>query len=212
MRDALVRSMPLRECSMTTMISFKGLLGGVVILGLSACQPKTSSPQDAFFAKLSEHCGKAYGGKLVSSDDVDADFASKKMIMHVRECSETTLRIPFHVDDDHSRTWVISKTNNGLRLKHDHRHEDGSEDVVTQYGGDTIGEGAHSRQVFPVDQYSIDMFLKEGLDVSIVNIWAVEINNTIFAYELSRPNRHFRVEFDVTRPVEIPPTPWGFED
>jgi hypothetical protein len=57
--------------------------------------------------------------------------------MHVRTCSENALRIPFHVGDDHSRTWVITRTENGLRLKHDHRHEDGSEDAVTQYGGDS---------------------------------------------------------------------------
>lgn len=181
-----------------------------MLLGV-ACQPKATHPQEAFFNKLSEHCGKAYAGKLVSQDEVDADFADKKMVMHVRECSETELRIPFHVDDDHSRTWVITKTDKGLRLKHDHRHEDGSEDAVTQYGGDTIYEGAKSRQVFPVDQFSIDMFIREGLDVSVVNIWAVEINEATFAYELSRPNRHFRVEFDVTKPVETPPAPWGFE-
>jgi CRISPR/Cas system CSM-associated protein Csm3 (group 7 of RAMP superfamily) len=148
----------------------------------------------------------------VSKDEVDADFAGKDMVMHVRECSETRLRIPFHIDDDHSRTWVISKTDNGLRLKHDHRHKDGLEDAVTQYGGDTIYDGAISRQVFPVDQFSIDMFEREGLTASVENIWAVEINNATFAYELSRPNRHFRVEFDVTKPVDTPPTPWGFED
>ena len=197
---------------MSAMGLFKGLLGGAVIIGFSACQDKAQSPQDVFFAKLSEHCGKAYAGKLVSKDEVDADFASKAMVMHVRECNDTTLRIPFHVEDDHSRTWVITKTEAGLRLKHDHRHEDGSEDAVTQYGGDTIYAGAKSRQVFPVDQYSIDMFLKEGLDVSVVNVWAIEINNATFAYELSRPNRHFRVEFDVTKPVETPPAPWGFEN
>jgi len=128
--------------------------------------------------------------------------------MHVRECSDTVIRIPFHVGDDHSRTWVISKTNDGLRLKHDHRHEDGSEDAVTQYGGDTIYKGAASRQVFPVDQFSIDMFEKEGLTASVVNVWAIEINNTFFAYELTRPNRRFRVEFKVTEPVETPPEPW----
>ena len=194
---------------MTAMVSIKGFIGGSIILGLAACQPKTVSPQDAFFADLSSHCGKAYQGKLVSTDEADADFASKKLVMHVRKCSETEIRIPFHVDDYRSRTWVITKTESGLRLKHDHRHEDGSEDAVTQYGGDTIYEGAPSRQVFPVDQFSIDMFLKEGLDVSIVNIWAVEINNATYAYDLSRPNRHFRVEFDVTKPVETPPAPWG---
>ncbi|WP_026942128.1 hypothetical protein [Hellea balneolensis] len=194
---------------MTVPVSIKALLGAVAAIAMTACEPKTESPQDAFFDDLKSHCGKAYAGKLVSNDAVDADFGSKKMIMHVRDCSDTVLRIPFHVGDDHSRTWVISKTANGLRLKHDHRHEDGSEDAVTQYGGDTIYEGARSRQVFPVDQYSIDMFLREGLDVSIVNIWAVEINNAKFAYELSRPNRHFRVEFDVTQPVDLPPAPWG---
>lgn len=196
---------------MSATFLFKGLLGSAAILAVTACQPKAVSPQDAFFENLKSHCGKAYAGKLVSKDEVDADFAGKKMVMHVRECSDTVLRIPFHVDDDHSRTWVISKTDAGLRLKHDHRHEDGSEDAVTQYGGDTIYEGAASRQVFPVDQFSIDMFEREGLDASVVNIWAVEINEATFAYELSRPNRHFRVEFDVTNPVELPPAPWGFE-
>ena len=193
-------------------LSAKGVLMGTAIMAVMGCQSEDLSPQDAFFDELKSHCGKAYAGKLVSKDQADADFAGKKMVMHVRECSDTELRIPFHVDDDHSRTWVISKTNNGLRLKHDHRHEDGSEDAVTQYGGDTIYEGAPSRQVFPVDQFSIDMFMREGLDVSVVNVWAVEINKATYTYELSRPNRHFRVEFDVTTPVEIPPAPWGFED
>ena len=179
-------------------------------MALMACQPKVEiSAQDVFFEDIKSHCGKAYAGKLVSTDEADADFAGKQMVMHVRECSDTELRIPFHVDDDHSRTWVITKTNSGLRLKHDHRHEDGSEDAVTQYGGDTIHKGAKSRQVFPVDQFSIDMFLKEGMDVSVVNIWAVERNNATFASQLRRPNRRFRVEFDVTNPVETPPAPWG---
>lgn len=188
------------------------VLFGICAMFLTACQTQTETPQNVFFDTLSQHCGKAYAGKLVSHDETDADFADKAMVMHVRDCNDTTIRIPFHVEDDHSRTWVISKTNEGLRLKHDHRHEDGSEDAVTQYGGDTIYDGAASRQVFPVDQYSIDMFEREDLKASVVNIWAVEINNAFFAYELTRPNRHFRVEFDVTKPVKMPPAPWGFED
>ncbi len=192
---------------MLTSFAIKALLGMCGALTLMACQPK-----DAFFNALSQHCGKAYAGRLVSTDALDADFAVKKMVMHVRECSDTTIHIPFHVEDDHSRTWVISKTENGLRLKHDHRHEDGSEDAVTQYGGDTANVGTASRQEFPVDQFSIDMFKKEGLEASVVNIWAVEVTGSIYAYELRRPNRHFRVEFDMTKPVKTPPAPWGSED
>lgn len=133
------------------------------------------------------------------------------MVMHVRECSDREIRIPFHVGDDHSRTWVISKQAEGLRLKHDHRHEDGSEDAVTQYGGDTAGEGTATRQSFPVDAVSIEMFEREGLTASVVNVWSVEVDEGLFAYELTRPNRLFRVEFDTATPVTLPPAPWGYE-
>jgi hypothetical protein len=40
------------------------------------------------------------------------------------------------VGSDRSRTWVFTKTAASVRLKQDHRHKDGSEDRVTQYGGD----------------------------------------------------------------------------
>ena len=120
--------------------------------------------------------------------------------------------MPFHVGDDHSRTWVLTRTPEGLRLKHDHRHEDGSDDAVTMYGGDTAKAGTASRQEFPVDEFSKEMFKGEGLDVSTTNTWAMEIEpKQKFAYELARPGRLFRVEFDLTKPVATPPVPWGHE-
>lgn len=188
------------------------ILGAFALLLAGACaQEKDVAPADAFMERLRAHCGNAYEGKLVSTDEVDADFAQEKLVMHVRECSESELRIPFYVGDDRSRTWVITRTEDGLRLKHDHRHEDGSEDAVTQYGGDTADEGTASRQEFPVDQYSIDMFNREGLTASVTNIWAMEVTDDIFAYELRRENRFFRVEFDLTQAVATPPPPWGAE-
>ena len=54
----------------------------------------------------------------------------------MRECEEGKQRIPVYVGDDHGGTWTLTRTADGLRLKHDHRLEDGSEDVVTRYGGD----------------------------------------------------------------------------
>ncbi len=166
------------------------------------------APSDAFLAKISAHCGKAFQGRVVSNDEVDASFAAQTLIMHVRECASDEVRVPFHVGDDHSRTWVISSIDEGLRLKHDHRHEDGTEDAVTQYGGDSNLITA-TRAEFPVDQFSIDMFNREGLTASVTNVWAVEINDKIFAYELRRENRFFRVEFDLSNDVTLPPPPWG---
>jgi hypothetical protein len=103
---------------------------------------------------------------------------------------------------------VITRTETGLRLKHRHGHEDGKEDTVSQYGGDTASLGSATRQEFPVDQFSIDMFKEEGLTASVTNIWAVEITPEIYAYELRRENRHFRVEIDLKNPVADVPDPW----
>jgi hypothetical protein len=179
-------------------------------------------PQATFMARLANLCGKAFTGRLVSNEAPDADMADAVMIMHVRECSAESIRIPFHVAQkdgswDRSRTWIISRTATGLRLKHDHRHEDGSADKVTQYGGDTADRGTATRQAFAVDQDSITMFRREGLPKSVTNIWAVEIAEAStptagFAYELRRTGenaRFFRVEFDLTKPIAPPPPPWS---
>ena len=186
------------------------------LLALSGCATTpTASPQDAFFARLQALCGRAYEGRVVTRDSADRDMAGQRLVMHVADCSADRVRIPFHVGEDRSRTWVITRTAEGLRLKHDHRHEDGGEDALTQYGGDTAAPGSASRQDFPVDAESIALFRRERRDVSVTNVWAVELHDGLFAYELRRPpgpnQRHFRVEFDLSRPVAAPPLPWGWQ-
>jgi len=184
-------------------------------LAIPACSSPQISDHGRFFQTLLEVCerGEAYSGQLTSTDEADADFADETLIAHFRSCSAEEIRIPFHVGADRSRTWVITPTETGLRLKHDHRHEDGTEDVITQYGGDTVIAGSATRQEFPVDDYSIDLFKREGLSASVSNVWAVEVDaaRALFAYELSRENRFFRVEFDLGAPVDLPPAPWGAE-
>lgn len=210
----------------------------LALLTLSACAtPPPADPQDAFWANLRTHCGKAYTGTLASDEAADADFKGRTLRMHVRSCTDSEIRIPFHIGPkdtdgtgggtgdstgdgkwDRSRTWVITRTPTGLRLKHDHRHEDGSEDRLTQYGGDTTGPGSATVQAFAVDAESIALFRHQGLDRSVTNVWQVEISdkdaaNPRFAYVLRRVGenaRFFRVEFDLSREVAAPPPPWGF--
>lgn len=187
----------------------------MVALLLAACATTATptAPADVFMARLQLLCGKAYEGRVVTNDPADSGFAGKPLVMHVRQCRPDEVRIPFHVGDDRSRTWVITRTAAGLRLKHDHRHQDGSSDVLTMYGGDSRGEGTAVRQEFPADAESIALFTAQGRSVSNTNVWAVEVSDSIFAYELRRPpipgGRFFRVEFDLTRPVAPPPAPWG---
>jgi len=167
---------------------------------------------DAFFEAIRAHCGKAFAG-TVTVDNANSDaFADKTLIMHVRRCNETELQVPFHVGDDASRTWLITKTGSGLSLKHDHRHEDGTEDALTQYGGHTVDAGWAEVQSFPADQYSKEMFVEQGIPQSIGNTWQMYIYPERFTYRLIRQGREFRVDFDLTEPVEPPPAPWGYDD
>ena len=172
-------------------------------------------PQQAFFDRISALCGQSFAGRvLIDRPDSTGPnaFRDQPLIMHVRQCNEDEIRIPFHVGNDHSRTWVLTRTGDGLRLKHDHRMQDGSDDPVTMYGGDTVSSGSAGRQVFPVDEFSKRMFTRERMTVSNSNAWAIEIEpGQRFIYELARTDqdRLFQVGFDLTRPIATPPAPWG---
>mgnify|MGYP006366341501 CR=1 FL=1 len=183
----------------------------------AAASPAAALPADEFYERIASQCGKAFAGRIVANTPASSTpdpFEGKALVMHVRGCGEAELRVPFHVGDDHSRTWVITRTDSGLRLKHDHRHADGSPDKSTMYGGDTRNAGTSQRQEFPVDPYSVAMFQEQGMNASVTNTWAMEIvPGKTFLYELRRPGgRLFQVEFDLSKPVESPPAPWGSAD
>lgn len=210
------------------------LAGGVLALALAGCDrspPAASAgrpaagakaaplaPPDAFLAAIARHCGQAFAGRLVANEPATGErdaFEDRPLVMHVRGCDRPAqeLRIPFQVGEDRSRTWVITRTATGLQLGHEHRHEDGTPDAQTGYGGHTTGEGSALRQEFPVDAASVALFEREGLLAATTNTWALEVEpGKRFLYELSRPDgRLFQVEFDLSRPVDPPPPPWGAE-
>lgn len=207
-------------------VLFRALaLAGAVILPASAMANASGNaataavaPADQFLAGLARYCGQAFAGRIIANQPQSSapdPFDGKTLVMHVRGCDspQQELRVPFHVGDDHSRTWVISRTDSGLRLKHDHRHADGSPDAVTMYGGDTTQAGSAGRQEFPVDAASVAMFSAHGMAASLRNTWAMElVPGQRFVYELARPDgRLFQVEFDLATPVKLPPAPWGSE-
>ena len=50
------------------------------------------------------------------------------------------------------------------------------------------------------------------IELLSANVWTVtHVPGRMFAYQLQRPGRLFRVEFDLTKPVALPPAPWGDE-
>jgi len=168
-------------------------------------QQKSGAQQ--FWHLLNQHCGKAYQGE-VTQGMTDA-FKNGPLVMHFLKCSDSLIKIPFFVGEDKSRTWILKLTNNRILLKHDHRHEDGSEDKVTQYGGITSNNGTEHMQVFPADQQTLDL-----LPAAAGNVWWITIDGSSFTYNLRRmgTDRLFTVKFDLRKPIAPPAVPWGWKD
>lgn len=167
--------------------------------------------QDAsipFWNSIKKLCGNAYEGTMVEGATNDA-FKGKKLVMHVRACADNTIRIPFFVGDDKSRTWVLTFKDNRITLKHDHRHEDGTEDKVTQYGGTTTNSGTPTLQFFPADQQTGEL-----IPAAATNVWWITVDDKTFTYNLRRigSDRLVTISFDLSKKVETPDAPLGWKD
>ena len=130
--------------------------------------------------------------------------------MHVRKCDENDIRIPFFVGENKSRTWVLRMNSDKIiSLKHDNRHEDGTEETLTQYGGVSTNTGLANLQMFPADEHTAKI-----LPPASTNLWWFTIDDTSFTYNLRRigSDRFFSVSFDLTKAIETPDAPWGTEN
>ena len=161
---------------------------------------------DTFWNSLKANCGKAFAGEIIHAPENDS-FRGKKLVMHVRSCEKNVIKIPFFVGEDKSRTWVLTKRKGRIKLKHDHRHKDGKPDEVTMYGGKASNSGSATRQTFPADEQTVKM-----LPAAASNVWWIDVDKTSFTYNLRRvgTDRFFSIKFDLTKTIETPQAPWGW--
>lgn len=153
--------------------------------------------QQEFMEILRTHCGAEYTGKVTYTNDPDSEFLGQELKMIIETCETDMLRIPFHVGENTSRTWLLTfDEQSGLRLKHDHRHPDGTPQDLTMYGGFATDGGTAFRQDFPADQETAAM-----LPEAATNVWTMEIDREemLFIYNLTRNDApRFRAEFDMS--------------
>lgn len=184
----------------------------LTILTSTACEPTRSdeganaqtSDTSAFWTSLHNLCGQAFGGDLVRAPEGDTLLAGKRLIMHVRTCDSDTIRIPFHVADDRSRTWILSLTSDdGLRLAHRHLHHDGSPAANSGYGGTTVD----------AEQSRVRDFYADTTDPSASNIWRFAFSgdsSLVYGYRRGVDSPLlYELRFDLSQPIEAPPPPWG---
>jgi hypothetical protein len=200
--------MPARNFSLAA-----AALAALLIAPLSA-QADDAMFEDSvngFWDNISALCGKAFAGEATRAPAGSTAFEGLRLVMHVRACEENRIRIPLAVGDNLSRTWVLTRHEDGrLELRHDHRHEDGSDEDVTMYGGFTPNTGTRYEQIFPTDARTM-----ETLPGSYPNVWFMGVTpGEAFVYAVDRlgTDRGYRFEFDLTVEVDAPPAPWGWLD
>lgn len=200
---------------------------GTLLLALSACgetgpqqEPEVSEqiprqqPYEHFFNAMQTLCGQAFTGeRVVERPPNDLLEGDEELIVHFRECTDQTIKAPFHIEQpaedswDRSRTWIYTLHEEGLELRHDHRLPDGSPDTDnTDYGGYTSSPGSAERQLF--------IYTERTGDEGEVLGWRIElVPGERYSYgTMADGDWTWRIDFDLTEPVEAPPAPWGYED
>lgn len=177
-----------------------------------AAEEVNLQPFEQFFSNLAMHCGNAYQGGLTTAPPGDDMITFEDiLVVHFRECSEDVLKLPFHIQTvadgnwNRSRTWIFTKHEDGLELRHDHRKPDGTDDDVTMYGGLQYGENGSNVQIF--------QSIPRTQETGIFRGWRVEIEPGVrYTYGTIRgEDWSWRIDFDLTNPIDLPPAPWGHE-
>ena len=164
--------------------------------------------QEEFWASLEGHCGNAYRGRVSDATQYYAEMLEgADQVAHFFDCGPERIHVALHVNDDRSRNWILTREGNTLRLKHDHRNPDGSEEEISQYGGDAPRPGLSRRQIFPADDHTARI-LPERDD----NFWfldLVDAETLHYGVHWPREGHSIRLEFDLSDPVDVTPPPPG---
>ena len=156
--------------------------------------------QSSFLEQFKPFCGKRYQGKVIFPEGDKDPFSGKDLIINFSTCEAKQLRIPFQMGEDKSSTWVLTNDERGLLLKHDHRHEDGTPDEVTQYGGYATTGGTHLVQHFPADAHTAKL-----IPAAATNEWTLALSEDkkTLSYILKRDGTlRFWADFDLSQPVQ----------
>jgi len=160
-----------------------------------------SEVHQAFIDNLAKLCGKSFAGEQLYRSHHGDSWAHRSMIMHVTFCGNDRVHIPFHIDDDHSRTWMFVAEDGKLRFKHQHLHDDGTPEEGSMYGGYADDNGTAFVQYFPADEYT-----GQVIEGGSGNLWIVSIAEdfSYYSYRLDRDGeKRFELLFDLTNPLEI---------
>ncbi|MCW5912243.1 MAG: hypothetical protein KIT62_14325 [Cyclobacteriaceae bacterium] len=171
----------------------------VILLILTGYVASARQVEKEFIKNLNAFCGKSFAGKAVFPEEEKNPFKGQALKITFSTCTDKEVRIPFQVGEDKSRTWVLTLDEKGLLLKHDHRHEDGTPDKVTMYGGYAKAGGSALEHAFPADAYTAEL-----IPAAATNEWSLVLSKDkkTLSYILKRDGQlRFHADFDLSKPL-----------
>ena len=180
---------------------------GIATSLMSASVGALDSNQDKFFDSIRAHCGKAFSGSVEDSSNSTA-YTGRKFVLHIRDCSNTQIKMPLHVDDNSSRILVLTKRDGSIELQHDHRHADGSSDALTLYGGYSSADSTGNVTNFPESVESIEITKAHAPNRTYPSVWSIILSSEDITYQVVRPGRTIKSNFKFTDMVAHPPKAW----
>lgn len=160
-----------------------------------------NTQERAFLNNIAQLCGQTFAGRETFIAEGRESWADKSFVMHITVCEDDRVYVPFHLDNDHSRTWMFLVEDGRLRFRHDHRHEDGTPEEITMYGGYADGDGTSLLQNFPADDYTCEM-----LPTSCDAVWRVFLSEDLstFSYQLLyQEELLFEGAFDISKNIAV---------
>lgn len=179
---------------------------GIFAILLGSSVKAIASNQESFFDAIKSHCGKAFSGSVEDSSNSTA-YNGKKFVLHIRDCSNTQIKMPLHIDDNSSRILILTKSGESIKLEHDHRHPDGSPDALTLYGGYSVDSTAKVAN-FPESSESIAITKAHAPNRTYPSLWSIILSAEDITYQVVRPGRTIKSNFKFTDTLSDPPTAW----
>lgn len=175
-------------------------------------QPTDLQTTRAFLANYTPFCGNVYAGKSTYTNlGENSPLNDADLVVTFESCNETEVIMPFFVEDDRSRTWILSYTDEGLRLAHDHRYEDGTQHGANFYGGVAM-ENNGAFEHYPADMnpsaqvlfFPSDARTLADRATRVINVWSKEfdLENELYYYRLYLSGElRFEATFDLSQPI-----------
>lgn len=167
----------------------------------------------ALFDSLEPLCGAAFAGAVAVDEPAGSDPAWEQtpLVLSVRTCEPGIKALAIALGEDRSRVLLLVATPDGhVDLRVLNHADDGSEATLSGYGGRGQAGDAAGEVVFPADERSVALFLREdqparGADAR----WLLAHDpERRLVFEERHEGRRLRLEFDLRIAVEPPPPPF----